>query len=106
MSTSYVWHCPSCTRRNTITLSGDENDAEWVHCPECQGETRLSVIKSGNLRELGGAVQRLWVLPLAAGIVAWLILRFALQWTGVGLWIGTLAVVAIVFGINQEKQRG
>jgi hypothetical protein len=83
-----------------------KNDADWVHCAQCLGETRLSVIKSGKLQELGGAVQRLWVLPLAAGIVAWLILRFGLQWNGVGLWIGVLAVVAIVFGINQEKQRG
>lgn len=106
MSTSYVWHCPSCTRRNTITLSGHENDADWVHCPKCQSETRLSVIKSGELEKLGGTVQRLWLLPAAAGLVAWLILRFGLQWDGVGLWVGTLIVVAIVFGINQEKWRG
>ena len=89
-----------------ITLSGHENETDWVHCAECQSETRLSAIKSGELRNLGGTMQRLWMLPAGAGLVVWLILRFGLQWDGVGLWIGTLVVVAIAFGINQEKRHG
>lgn len=89
-----------------ITLNGHENEADWIHCPECQSGTRLSAIKSGELRSLGGTIQRLWLVPAAAGLVTWLILRFGLQWDGAGLWIGTLVVLAIVFGINQEKWRG
>lgn len=103
---NYVWHCPGCTHRNVITLTRDHPDSGWVHCPECQSETRLSRIRSGELRTLGGSMRRVWVLPLAAGGATWLVLRIGLGWDGLGLWAGSIVVLAIVFGINQEKWRG
>lgn len=103
---NYVWHCPSCVHRNVTNLTEDHKDSDWIHCPECSAETRVSRVRSGELRSLGGSARRLWVLSLAAAGAAWLVLRFGLGWTGFGLWAGSAIVLAIVFGINQERWRG